>query len=394
MISYQEAQHIIARYAKSFGTEKVTQEKAHNRILAESIKADRDYPPFNRATMDGYAIRFADFSDGINKFKVKEIIYAGYDTDKILQKGECFKIMTGASVPDSADTVIRKEDVSVFDLIIELQTNTIKQGQSIAPKAGDLKQNDIILEKGIQLSASAMGGLAVVGSNTVQVQKLPSVIIYSTGDEVITEPVQLLPQQIRESNSNVLMAMLKKFEIHSVKRKHLADNENEIYNTIKKDINNDIIIISGGISAGDADYVPSVLEKLRVKKLIQHVAIRPGKPFWFGIAENGTTVFALPGNPVSAQVCYKLFVEHYLRTCFGLGANPIWQLPLVHQRNKKVKLDEFFPCKIQQVPFGIRACSFNTSGDITSTILSDGLGIQQMEKELINENELIDFIHW
>ncbi len=394
MITYKEAQNTIASYALSYGVENVTIDFALNRVLAKPIYADRDYPPFNRSTMDGYAIRFTDFENGIRDFVIVANIYAGYTTNLILKKGECFKIMTGAPVPESADTVIKREDVNEGELNINLKNTNIQSGQSIAPRAADLKYNDIILKKGSQLTAAAMGAVAVVGEKSIPVQILPKIVIFSTGDEVVTGNTSILQQQIRESNSIVLCSMLKNFNININKKIHLPDNENSIFNAIQNELCNDIIIITGGISAGDADYVPVVLERLGIEKIIQKVAIRPGKPFWFGKAKNGPVVFALPGNPVSAQVCFKLFVEHYLRICFGLGANQIWQFPLVHNRIKKVKLDEFFPCKIQQLPFGIKACSFNTSGDITSTILSDGLGIQEMEKELIKENELIDFILW
>ncbi|HMG15330.1 MAG TPA: molybdopterin molybdotransferase MoeA [Saprospiraceae bacterium] len=394
MISYKEAQRIIGSHARSHGPELIVQETALNRVLAKPIFADRDYPPFNRSTMDGFAVRYIDFEDGICTYSIKAVIYAGFATDEILQKGECYKIMTGAAVPDSADTVIKREDVNESEKYIELNNINIIRGQSIATKGGDLKQNDVILENGVQITATAMGALAVVGIKSISVQKLPNIVIFSTGDEVVTGDTIILPQQIRESNSIVLASMLKKFEIHSVKRIHLSDKELDIYNAIQKELNNDIIIITGGISAGDADFVPAVLERLGLQKIIQKVAIRPGKPFWFGKAVNGTVVFALPGNPVSAQVCYKLFVEHYLRLCFGMEPNPVWQLPLLHNRNKKVNLDEFFPCIIQQNPFGMKACSFNTSGDITSTVMSNGLAIHDHEKDQILKNDQIYFIPW
>lgn len=394
MISYKEAQSAIIKLSNSFGVEYVNIDNALNRVISKPIYADRDYPPFNRSTMDGYAIRYIDFKTGITSFTIKSTIFAGFTTSERLDKGECFKIMTGAPVPSSADTVIKREDVIENDFTIDIPRLNIQPGQCIATKGGDLKEKEIILNSGIQLNATTMGGLAVVGIDSVQVQKLPSIVIFSTGDEVITGTTSVLPHQIRESNSIVLLSLLKKYEISTIKRIHLSDNENQILESIQKELDNDIIIISGGVSAGDVDYIPAVLDKLGFNKIIHKVAIRPGKPFLFAKRVNGPVVFALPGNPVSAQVCYKLFVESYIRSCFGLDNYPIFKLALLHQKIKKVALDEFFPCYLSQTPFGIKACSFNTSGDITSTLLSDGIAIHPQEKELLNQNEIIDFIPW
>lgn len=394
MISYKEAQNTIIKLSNSFGEEYVNIDNALHRVISKPIYADRDYPPFNRSTMDGYAIRYQDYINGLKSYSIKATIFAGFITNEILNKGECFKIMTGAPVPSSADTVIKREDVKENDFTIDIPRLNIQQGQCIATKGVDLKEKEIILNSGIQLNATTLGGLAVVGMNSVQVQKLPRIVIFSTGDEVITETTSVLPHQIRESNSIVLLSLLKKYEINNVKRIHLSDNENQIFESIQNELDKDILIISGGVSAGDADYIPAVLNKLGFKKIIHKVAIRPGKPFLFAKRANGPAVFALPGNPVSAQVCYKLFVESYIRSCFGLDNYSILKLALLHQKIKKVSLDEFFPCFINQSPFGIKACSFNTSGDITSTLLADGIAIHPNEKDMIDQDEIIDFIPW
>jgi molybdopterin molybdotransferase len=273
--------------------------------------------------------------------------------------------MTGAPVPLSADTVIRREDVTENADNIVLTIDSIKPHQSIAPQGQDVILGDLLLGKSTKIKPATLGALAVVGKTEVLVEKLPSVVIFSTGDEVVADNTQILPHQIRESNSIVLTAMLSKYGIKDVLHIHLPDDKSISKTKIKSQLDKDIIIITGGISMGDADYIPEVLEELGVEKIIQKVAIRPGKPFWFGRDTSGSTIFALPGNPISAQA-----------------------------KERKVNLDEFFPCVYNHSPFGLKATSFNTSGDITSTAISDGIAIHPVDNEKIKEGEFVDFIPW
>src|SRR5215213_4354926 len=163
MLSYTEAQHVIKSFAHSFGTEKVSLDDALGRVLAEKIIADRDYPPFNRSAMDGYAIRAEDFENGIKQFRIVDTIYAGGTTDKILSNGECYKIMTGAAVPLSADAVIRREDAEHKDFSVSFSINELRRFQNIAKKREDLEAGTIVLEKPAKCNASIIGLLTSIG---------------------------------------------------------------------------------------------------------------------------------------------------------------------------------------------------------------------------------------
>jgi len=362
MLSYIEAQHIIKSFAHSFGTEKVLLDDALGRVIAEDVFADRDYPPFNRSAMDGYAIRAEDLENGIEKFEIVDTIYAGGTTEKNLSSGQCYKIMTGAAVPISANAVIRKEDAEQNENVVSFLIDDIKPFQNIARRGEDLKKNDLVLSKPIRCNAAITGVLASVGKDEVFVESLPTAAIVTTGNEVMQLGKEVNDVQIRNSNFYLLKALLKNWNIKPSFHHHASDDPKEIFFCLERALQYDVVIINGGVSAGDADYVPSVLQQLGVKQLYHKVAIRPGKPFWCGHKEQAM-VFALPGNPLSCLVTFTLFIRHYLENCFGLPSS-LLSLPIADERKQRVKLDEFFPVLIKGNPSQFYSIPFNGSGDI------------------------------
>jgi molybdopterin molybdotransferase len=392
MLPFRKAQDIIRQYSQQFGTEKVALSESWGRVLAEEIRSDRDYPPFNRATMDGFAIRLQDFETGIKNFEVVEEIFAGKVATKILATGQCYKIMTGAPVPASADCVIRREDVEELGKQAVINVNNLKYFQNIARQGEDLKNESLILSSGLFCKAPEINVMAVVGKTQPIVHKLPKVALFSTGDEVIESGKAILPHQIRDSNSFVLEAMLRKFQITPVIKQLVPDSISALEKAFSTGLACDVVIVSGGVSAGDADYVPGVMEKLGVKKVFHKVAIRPGKPFWFGQMPNAGVVFALPGNPVSCQVNFKLFIEPFLYACWQMPETSVQELPLLSSKTKKVSLDEFFPVKLTSN--GLQPIHFNTSGDITATLGSDGIALHPTDKGDLEEKESVNFWLW
>ena len=360
MLSYKEAQHIIKSFAHSFGTEKVLLDDALGRVTAEEVFADRDYPPFNRSAMDGYAIRAEDLERGMNEFYVVDTIYAGGSTKKEIAAGQCYKIMTGAAVPLSANAVIRKEDAEQQGDSVSFAISEIKPFQNIARRGEDIKKGDPVLSKSVRCNAAIAGLLASVGKEEVLVELLPTVALITTGNEVIQLRKEVNEVQIRNSNFFVLKALLKTWNIRPAYHHHVLDDPKEIFSCLEKALQYDIVIINGGVSAGDADYIPAVLTQSGVEQLFHKVAIRPGKPFWCGHKKQ-TMVFALPGNPLSCLVTFTLFIRHYLENCFGLPSS-ILSLPIAEERKQKVKLDEFFPVQIKGAPSQFHTISFNGSG--------------------------------
>lgn len=403
MINYRQAQDILIRYAHSFGQEKVGLEAAYGRVLAETIFADRDYPPFNRSSMDGYALRTGDLQKGLRRFVIAETIFAGATHTRTLGPGECYKIMTGAPVPEEADIVIRREDTAEGESAIDIlpltateippvtasasvpQTDnpaTLDPGNlrpanpaapvtanwrpfgNIARKGEDLRAGSIVIDQPCLCEPAIMGLLASLGKKEVNVQRLPRVALLTTGNEVVAADAPVHPWQIRNSNRWLLQGFLHKNGLTPSMYEHLPDDIPVMRGALEKALTADIIILSGGVSAGDADHMPGVLEELGVKKLFHKLAIRPGKPAWCGIASGGGMVFALPGNPFSCLVGFVLLIQPFLNACRGLPAPAPLSLPVKTAKKKKTPLDEFFPVKPDGSPARLLSTPLNGSGDI------------------------------
>jgi molybdopterin molybdotransferase len=390
MISLQEATLLVLNKAHSFGKEKVYLDDAIARVLSKPIVADRDYPPFNRATMDGIAININDWNNGIHSFQLAEIIYAGGVATKGIDSGECYKIMTGASVPASANVVVRIEDVNEQENTFTITASEVNAFQNIAVKGKDIKQQTPVIDTNVICSASVITLLASLGYHQVAVEKLPVINIITTGDEIvnITDPVNEV--QVRNSNAHLLKALLHKWKIVPAACEHVKDDAALLSATVKKYQSDDILILSGAVSAGDADFVPKVLMNAGAKKIFHKVAIRPGKPIWFGQFENGATVFALPGNPFSTLATFKLFIEGFLYACFDLKQPAGLTLPIDDTRIKKTNLDEFFPVKVTTSPAAALPLTFNTSGDITAALFADALALHPVDKMELRKGDVVD----
>ena len=393
MLSYEEALAVVLSSAQSFGQETIKLEQALGRVLAEDIFADRDYPPFNRASMDGYAVIAADFENDIKELLCIRTILAGQICKEVIKPGECFKIMTGASVPGSADAVIRIEDTALGQLENQVNFNVsdVKKFQNIALKGQDTLANTLVLPKGTRVTPQVISTLASFGKGKIVVEKLPRVTIISTGDEIIGVDEPVSEVTIRNSNQHVLRAMLMAFKIEKIKLKRIKDNKRLLFEKLKKAVSNsDILLMSGGVSAGDADFVPEILQELGVVKIFHKINIRPGKPIWFGKKPDGCTVFALPGNPLSCQTTFKIFVEHFLLKCFGSKPPEMFRFQMAAQRTKKTNLDEFFPVALYGTPTQAHQKKFNGSGDITAGLFAEGMAWQRHDKIILEKGDNVD----
>lgn len=311
MISVSEATTLIQQHLFSPAKEKVSLIKANERILAEEIKADRDLPPFNRATMDGIAIQYDAFKKGIRKFKIEGILPAGEPSFTLKNKDGAIEIMTGAVLPSNADTVIRYEDVSIENGIATINIDAIEQGQSIHLQGSDAKQNEVLLTPGIKLSPAEIALVASIGKSEIQVFSFPKTAIISTGNELVEVNETPALHQIRKSNNYALQAALANNGCDA-DLFHLPDDKIILEKELKFILANyELIILSGGVSKGKFDFVPGVLESAGIQKKFHQVSQRPGKPFWFGTSDKHT-VFALPGNPVSTYLCYYRYIQPWL----------------------------------------------------------------------------------
>ncbi|KAA2223144.1 molybdopterin molybdotransferase MoeA [Chryseobacterium sediminis] len=308
MISVQQAEEILLSQIKDFGTEEVFYENALGRILAENILADCDLPPFDRSTVDGIAISFNSYENGIHTYKIKAVQAAGEVPAFIDAKDECIEIMTGAALHSSIDTVIRYEDIAIDNNLVSF-TIPIKKRQNIHLKGKDKKAGEIVVTANQVITPSILGIAASVGKTLLTVKKLPKVVIISTGDEMISPEDKPTPFQLRRSNGITIKSVLEKYKI-SADLLHLNDDFQLIKNKLSQCIEGyDILLMSGGVSMGKFDYLPKVCEELGVEKLFHKIKQRPGKPFWFGKSQNEKLIFAFPGNPVSVFMClHRYFI--------------------------------------------------------------------------------------
>ena len=301
-ISVEEAVHIVLAAAESFGIESVDFKESQGRILKETIKADREMPPFDRVSMDGIAINFAAFKAGKRSFTIENIQAAGSEQLALNQDENCLEAMTGAMLPIGADTIIPYELIRIDNGIAQVEVENVQHFQNIHRKGLDRQKDEILIPINTKISAAEIGVLATVGKTMVKVAKLPKIAIVSTGDELVNVSEVPAPYQIRKSNVHTLASTLKNFEL-SPDLFHIADDKEKLRQKIKSLLENyDVLMFSGAVSKGKFDYLPEILNELEVQKLFHKVKQRPGKPFWFGKKEQ-TTIFAFPGNPVSAFVC-------------------------------------------------------------------------------------------
>lgn len=375
MINVEEAIALISKQSIKLSSETIPMASALGRILAEPISADRDFPPYNRITMDGIAIRFEDFAEGNRQFAIQGIQAAGDPQQTLQQPNSCLEVMTGAMMPKNADTIIRYEDLEIQNGTASLTVETIKEGQNIHRQGSDRPQGTTIIEKGTRISPTEIAILASVGKAEVSVKARPRIAVISTGDELVKIEEQPKPHQIRRSNSHMLDAALREHDF-SASLHHLNDDKQIILSALKQLMtDNDVLILSGGVSKGKFDYLPEAFETLGVSKVFHKVKQRPGKPFWFGYSTTfNTVVFALPGNPVSTFICTHRYVIPWLHQQSGRNRIGNLMYKLSEDVHFKPDLTYFVPVKLEVNENEVEAHPLkgNGSGDFANLVHADG----------------------
>ncbi len=314
MISVEEALQTILNSVQNFGVEEVPFIKSVGRTLKEDIKADRDFPPFNRVSMDGISIDYLNFKNGQRSFVIEGIQAAGSEQKTLQNSENCIEVMTGAVLPSNTSAVIRYEDVTIENEIATITINEIKENQNIHHRGKDGKTGDLLIKQNTIISAAEIGVLATVGKAIVKVAKQPKVMIVSTGDELVGVDETPLTHQIRRSNVFTLVSLLEKLNISS-ETAHLTDDKPILKEKIKEYLQDfDVLLFSGAVSKGKYDFLPEVFDELGVEKLFHKVGQRPGKPFFYGKTER-SNVFGFPGNPISTFVnCLAYFYPWYYKS--------------------------------------------------------------------------------
>ena len=367
MISPSEAYRLILHNAKLFPVETIPLEKAIGRVLREDIQSDRDQPPFNKSLMDGIAIAYDSWQKGTRTFNIEAIVPPGVAPKPLKNISNCVRIMTGAVVPKGCDCIIPVEQLHLEgDTALIKDWTMIKKNQNIRFQAADGKKRAILLKSGRRLWAPHIGIAASVGKIKIKVSAIPKIAVIATGDELVDIHKPIKQYQTRLSNSYALQALLTQAQLGEIQIFHLHDNQKLMLQTIKNILGKfDVLILSGGVSQGEFDYVPGVLEKLGIKQVFHKVSQKPGKPFWFGMTKKGKPVFALPGNPVSTQICAYRYAVPYLKKASGLEVKQEY-ISIQDKINIQSDLTQFLPIS------GGRLVPIGGSGDFASLAQADG----------------------
>ena len=371
MVSVEKALQAVLNSTQDFGVEEIPFIKSVGRILKEEISADRDFPPFNRVSMDGIAIDFASFKQGQKSFEIEGIQAAGSKQIKLQNAKNCIEVMTGAVLPKSANTVIRYEDVTIKNGIATINVASLNDRQNVHLKGKDGNVGDILISENTMISAAEIGVLATVGKSFIKVAKQPKVMIVSTGDELVGIDEIPLEYQIRRSNVFSLVSLLERLNISS-ETAHVTDEKSVLKSKIKKYLQEyDVLLFSGAVSKGKYDFLPEVFDELGVKKLFHKVAQRPGKPFFYGETDS-CNVFGFPGNPISTFVnCLAYFYPWYYKSVrlkvdveiAVLGEDVFFKPNLVYFLQVKLETR-----KGELIAFPIKG---NGSGDLASLVNTD-----------------------
>lgn len=316
MILPQEAQRIILASSPKPRAKKIHLKEAGCDALAKDIVALSDYPAFDRATMDGFAVRYQDAAGFSVGLRCVADLPAGRDSRRRLKKGECIRIATGAMLPAGADSVVAKEDAMLFGARTVKPSRKIVKGQNVAHRAQDFRCGELLLKKKTVLNAARLGLLASQGINEFFVYARPKIALLATGDE-LTEPGRKGGRgSIWNSSTSMLVFALERLGMEVSYLGIARDEPRQLAHKIKEGLKSDILIITGAVSAGERDYVPRCLKSLGVRVVLHKVALRPGKPFLFGV-KGRHRVFGLPGNPVSSLVSFLFFVRPLIMKMSG-----------------------------------------------------------------------------
>ncbi|MBI5746604.1 MAG: molybdopterin molybdotransferase MoeA [Nitrospirae bacterium] len=379
MISVKEALKTILANITISGTEKVNIMDSLGRVLAEDIVAKRDHPPWDNSAMDGYAVIFSDIRGASKKvpsaIKVIGEVPAGRMPAVKIGRGEAVKIMTGAPMPEGADTVVRVEDTESTGSMVSI-FKECESGENIRRRGEDVKNGDLVIEKGKKIRPAEIGMIASVGRAFIYVHQRPRVAVMSTGDEIADLDEELSPEKIINSNSYALRSLAMDAGCIPALLGIARDNKEDLTRRLRDGLTSDVILISGGVSMGDYDFVKDVLAEMGMEMKFWKVSMKPGQPLAFGTIK-GKPVFGLPGNPVSAMVSFYQFVMPALKKMGGQKALYLNTIDALSDENLEVKKGRtYFIRAVIDVRGGVyhaRSTGDQGSGILTSMVRANGL---------------------
>ncbi len=386
MISFDEAYAIVMKNARLLGTETVELRDALHRILAQEVCADSDIPPFDKSAMDGYACRGADLP---GPFRVIEVVQAGATPQKTVGPGECAKIMTGAMISDGADQVLMLEDTDTDAEGLVCITRPSKKSH-IRYKGEDAHTGEVLLRPGAKLGPQHLATLATVGCVQPVVARRPRVGIIATGDELVEPHETPGLSQIRTSNSHQIRGHAESTGALTTYYGIARDEEAAIEAALRRaEAENDVVLLSGGVSKGDFDFVPTIMAKVGFEILFDAIALKPGKPTTFAVSSKACC-FGLPGNPVSTFVQCGILVKPFLYALMGHAYRmPQSWLPLGEEfRDRAAGRETWVPVRITTDNTVLR-CEYHGSAHVTGLCESDGFVVIPQGTDLIEKGSLV-----
>jgi molybdopterin molybdotransferase len=412
ILSFEEARRVVEQHAKEVaptGIQTLELVLAHRRILSHEILADRDFPPFPRATRDGYAVRSADVQNVPATLAVVGEIKAGDSADGFtIARGQAVSIMTGASLPRGADAVVMVEHTAFRAKQVEIQ-RSVQSGENFVPAGAEARAGQAVLKSGQRLDHASIAIAASVGASRVPVFRRPKVAILSTGDELVEIDQKPGAAQIRNSNSYSLAAQVWDFGGEPVRLPIAADERNRLRDLIEKGLENDLLLLTGGVSMGKYDLVEQVLGELKAEFFFTGARIQPGKPVVFGrcAADSPSPIpgeryarhkyfFGLPGNPVSTMVTFELFVTPMLAALAGRKPEPLIfpRARLKSDVHSKTGLTRFLPA-ILTGEFDnpeVELATWQGSGDIAALARSNCYLVVPPDRERIEANQWVSLL--
>ncbi|MBU0678275.1 MAG: molybdopterin molybdotransferase MoeA [Verrucomicrobia bacterium] len=400
MISVDEAENLIREYTPPWGAEERALKDIAGCVLREDIFADRDLPPFSRATMDGIAIAFSAWANGRRDFSIEDVAQAGQPGKQINDTSEgCIQIMTGAVLPAGCDCVVPVEELEITSGQAMITTDVSpKPMQFIHLHGSDRKKGDLLLKCGTRLQSKDVGVIASVGKATASVAVSPRTAVISNGNELVDVGRPIEQHQVRLSNSYAIRAALNASGLSKVDMFHYHDSEREILKGIQTQLADyDVLVLSGGVSMGAYDFVPSALKQAGVDSVFHKIRQRPGKPFWFGVSSDRKPVYALPGNPVSTLMCLHRYVLPALLAAMGATAEKQVFVKLAKDISFDPALTFFPPACLESSPDGVALAhilEYHGSGDFAALAGSDGLVELPADTDMFPAGTVVRFHSW